>query len=161
MIYVDGDRCGGCATCVDVCPTGAISMRDGVAFIDEDRCTLCALCVEECPEGAILLVEAVDSAAPLPGRQVQPADYGWPPEVQSVPQATVPTLHSWALPALGSALLWTAREVGPRLARLGLDLWEQRTAPTRPGSSNLRSRPDERLRRGNGRRRRQHQRGRW
>ena len=160
MIYVDGDRCGGCATCVDVCPTDAISMRDGVAFIDEDSCTLCAVCVEECPDGAILLVEAVDSAAPLPGSQMQPVDRSWPTEVQSVPQTTVPALHSWALPALGSALLWTAREVGPRLARLGLDLWEQRAASTRPGSSSLRSRPNQQLRRGNGRRRRQRQRGR-
>jgi ferredoxin len=49
---VDEEECMGCALCLEVCPTGAISM-DGSAIIDPAKCTACLACVKQCPQGAI------------------------------------------------------------------------------------------------------------
>lgn len=49
---VDREECMGCALCLEVCPTGAISM-DGSANINPAKCTACLACVEHCPQGAI------------------------------------------------------------------------------------------------------------
>ncbi len=50
---VDEEKCTGCGSCVEVCPTEAISLEDGKAVINEDECVECGVCAEECPEGAI------------------------------------------------------------------------------------------------------------
>lgn len=42
----------GCTACVDVCPTGAISTRDGLA-LDMGRCLFCPECLRACPAGAV------------------------------------------------------------------------------------------------------------
>ncbi|NLX48554.1 MAG: 4Fe-4S binding protein [Methanospirillum sp.] len=54
---VDKDLCVGCETCIDVCPSEAIAMVDGVAEIDEDKCVDCNTCVDECPSAAITPAE--------------------------------------------------------------------------------------------------------
>ena len=54
MYRVDIEKCSGCETCVDACPTEAISMVDGHAFIDVDECIECGSCAAECPEEAIV-----------------------------------------------------------------------------------------------------------
>jgi electron transfer flavoprotein alpha subunit/NAD-dependent dihydropyrimidine dehydrogenase PreA subunit len=51
-IWVEKFECVGCENCLEACPVGAISMRDGAAFIS-DKCTSCGACVESCPQGAI------------------------------------------------------------------------------------------------------------
>ncbi|NLA30591.1 MAG: 4Fe-4S binding protein [Methanomicrobiales archaeon] len=50
---VDIEKCTGCETCVDVCPSAAITMEDGKAKIDADLCVDCETCVDECPSEAI------------------------------------------------------------------------------------------------------------
>lgn len=55
--YVDPDVCTGCETCVEECPSEAISMVDDVAKVDEELCVECGLCVDACPSGAISIKE--------------------------------------------------------------------------------------------------------
>lgn len=51
---VDSERCVGCGTCQDVCPTGAISVEE-IARVDPRLCIGCGRCVERCPRGALML----------------------------------------------------------------------------------------------------------
>ena len=51
---VDPEMCVGCGTCRDVCPAGAISVKE-IAWIDPKRCIGCGGCVEQCPRGALAL----------------------------------------------------------------------------------------------------------
>ncbi len=53
MYTVDIEKCDGCATCVDVCPSEAIKVVDGKATISEDDCADCGACESECPNGSI------------------------------------------------------------------------------------------------------------
>jgi len=130
MIYVDGLRCTGCGDCLEVCPEGAISMQEvGVAFIDEALCQHCEVCVEACPEGAILTVDLVET----PGRELEPARPQVP--VRSVDREADlarPSLRQVAAPAVGAALLWTGRELLPRVGRLLLELLDRRRAAESP-----------------------------
>lgn len=50
---IDADKCTGCESCVESCPSEAIKMVDGKAVIDEDACVDCGVCVDECPVEAI------------------------------------------------------------------------------------------------------------
>jgi ferredoxin len=53
---VDKDECTGCGTCVEECPTEAITLNDDdIAVVNEDECTECGLCVDSCPTSAIKL----------------------------------------------------------------------------------------------------------
>lgn len=44
----NGDRCGGCGRCAEVCPEHAISMENGVSVTDREACTRCGACINEC-----------------------------------------------------------------------------------------------------------------
>ncbi len=48
--------CIGLGTCVNTCPFGAISLRDGVARVDFEKCTGCMRCVPACPKHIIVPV---------------------------------------------------------------------------------------------------------
>lgn len=52
-VWVDVSRCTGCGACVDVCPGGAMALKDGKACVDVEACIGCEACVDACPEGAI------------------------------------------------------------------------------------------------------------
>jgi Pyruvate/2-oxoacid:ferredoxin oxidoreductase delta subunit len=67
---VDAELCAACETCVDRCPTSALSM--GVADTpdrDPDRCIGCGVCATGCPEEAVSLEERPGFAAPPPDRK--------------------------------------------------------------------------------------------
>ncbi len=50
---VDAEKCTGCESCVDSCPSEAIKMENDKAVIDNDACVDCGVCVDECPVEAI------------------------------------------------------------------------------------------------------------
>jgi len=52
MIKVIYEKCTLCKVCIDICPFGAIEIKDNKIFINE-KCTLCGLCVKNCPEKAL------------------------------------------------------------------------------------------------------------
>ena len=51
---VDLEKCTGCGTCINECPTEAIKIENEKAVIS-DECVECGVCVGECPEGALSL----------------------------------------------------------------------------------------------------------
>jgi len=53
MAHIISDECISCGTCVDVCPSEAISEGEEKYVIDPDTCIDCGACVEECPVEAI------------------------------------------------------------------------------------------------------------
>ena len=59
QVQLDPARClnarfprADCARCVDVCPTQAITLRDGRPALAPDACTRCGACLWACPGGA-------------------------------------------------------------------------------------------------------------
>jgi uncharacterized protein len=47
------DRCSGCGTCVDACPTSVITIEKKKSVINRDACIGCFECMHVCPEHAI------------------------------------------------------------------------------------------------------------
>ncbi len=50
---VDAEKCTGCESCVESCPSEAIEMDNDKAVIDPEKCVDCAVCVDECSVEAI------------------------------------------------------------------------------------------------------------
>lgn len=49
---VSTEACTLCGTCVESCPTAAISVENGSLVTSEPACIVCQACVKLCPEGA-------------------------------------------------------------------------------------------------------------
>lgn len=50
---VDKEKCNGCESCVDECPSEAIIMNEGKAAVKVEECVDCGACVDACSEEAI------------------------------------------------------------------------------------------------------------
>ena len=50
--YVITDKCVGCGTCAEVCPTNTIRMVNGIPIWEGDACTQCLACLNRCPQEA-------------------------------------------------------------------------------------------------------------
>ena len=51
-VVLNEDRCIGCTSCLKVCPTEAIRLRDGKARIIGEKCIDCGECIRICPNHA-------------------------------------------------------------------------------------------------------------
>ena len=51
-VQLDINKCTGCTTCLNRCPTEAIRIRDGHAQINDARCIDCGECIRTCPNKA-------------------------------------------------------------------------------------------------------------
>ena len=56
VAVVDSEKCTGCGICIDVCPAGAIEVKEK-AVINYEICTGCAACITECPNKAIIITQ--------------------------------------------------------------------------------------------------------
>ena len=111
VVYVDETRCTGCGMCTDVCPTGAISVLNGVAQVKQSLCQECEACLSACPNGALLaLQEPARAEKPAPVRAPAPS----PIPVRPIALAPRPNAGVW--PRLEAALGFVGREVMPRVA---------------------------------------------
>jgi iron only hydrogenase large subunit-like protein len=52
-LKIQREICIGCAHCMNVCPTGALRVREGKAVLLEERCVDCGECYRACPVHAI------------------------------------------------------------------------------------------------------------
>ncbi len=50
---VDKEKCNGCESCVEDCPSEAIKVVNDKAQIDLETCVDCGVCVDTCPAEAI------------------------------------------------------------------------------------------------------------
>lgn len=48
--------CIACKNCVEVCPSGALSVVDNSILIDRDKCDLCGVCSDQCPTDALQML---------------------------------------------------------------------------------------------------------
>lgn len=131
MVYVNDEACTGCGACMDVCPSNALIFQNNRAFIAQKLCQGCELCLDACPQGAIIAGEMI----PAPPVVIQMPEV--PAQGETHPQ---PSLRNMVLPAVGSFLLWTGRELGLRIADAALGYLDQRIqssqspAPQQPDS---------------------------
>lgn len=82
---VDEECAGGCQTCADVCPSGAITIPPKPekgwetapnVVVDEEKCVFCGACDNACPTGAIKLeITEVKSSGEF-------SELFWPPLVK-------------------------------------------------------------------------------
>ncbi len=57
-ITLDGERCVGDGSCLEVCPEGVFEWREGQQWIElphAERCIRCAACIVQCPADALYL----------------------------------------------------------------------------------------------------------
>ena len=52
-VNVNLEKCNGCGTCVESCPSEALSLENEKISVDADACVDCGVCVDECPEEAL------------------------------------------------------------------------------------------------------------
>lgn len=61
LIDIDMDKCDGCGTCYEVCPSGNFSEPEGgkVKVLEDmrDECVGCRACETQCPNEAITITE--------------------------------------------------------------------------------------------------------
>lgn len=132
MVTINYADCNGCGLCVDECPTGALILQNNHAFIDQHICQECYNCISVCPQGAILVGEKQPVAENVIRIPANPE-----PVINTLaePAEQMP-LREMLLPAIGSVLLWTGRELVPRLAVLALNALDRRIQTANIVSNN-------------------------
>ncbi len=65
LINIDKEKCKLCYSCVRVCPSKAIRVKDGFSEIIESRCVLCGSCFTVCSQNAIHYKDSKDEVKEL------------------------------------------------------------------------------------------------
>ena len=90
-VQLNSDKCQGCVSCVKLCPTEAIRVRNGKAEILADRCIDCGACASGCPYHAFnVKTDTLESLAKYVYNIVLPA-----PSLYSQFPANVPLEDIW------------------------------------------------------------------
>lgn len=55
--------CLGFGDCVNICPTGALSLKNKKIYIDTKKCIACGKCIATCPRSLFELIAVTDSGA--------------------------------------------------------------------------------------------------
>lgn len=57
-VTVDEEKCIGCGSCVDICPSEVYELQnEKAAVVNVEECVGCESCVESCEQGAIVIEE--------------------------------------------------------------------------------------------------------
>lgn len=67
---VDERSCNGCGSCADICPMGALILKDDVAVVDRALCIGCGNCVPVCPTKSVSMVRTAETRLELGNRKV-------------------------------------------------------------------------------------------
>lgn len=74
-VYVDEDRCKGCALCVTACPQSVLALSTDrfnakgyrpVELVDPDNCTGCTICAIVCPDVIFTVYRAARKKKAVP-----------------------------------------------------------------------------------------------
>lgn len=114
MFLVSNDRCNGCGVCIEVCPQGAMELREDKAIISQELCDGCGSCLEACARGAIYEVK-VPTVVPEPTPATIP------------PRSTATSTRRTGLAATMVGLAPVAMDALFGLARRWLAAREERT----------------------------------
>lgn len=129
LLYIDPTECTGCGVCVDVCPTGAISLDENavVSRIDPILCDDCLVCLDVCQNEAIQLTPSPDLVPSVQSEVVEGEVIGR--DVIPIPSVRMPvkTRQPGQLAALaGTALTFVGSWLLPRAADALLGAVERR-----------------------------------
>ena len=53
MVIVDGEKCGACGLCIDICHEGCMALGENGPVIDHGLCSTCTQCIAVCPQMAL------------------------------------------------------------------------------------------------------------
>ncbi|MGM0770897.1 MAG: 4Fe-4S binding protein, partial [Halobacteriota archaeon] len=56
-VYIAVIGCNNCGKCDNICPFGALIIKDGKATIDYGKCTFCMKCISACPLKALVYID--------------------------------------------------------------------------------------------------------
>ena len=108
IAIITREACIACEQCVAVCPTGAITMVDGVAVVEASLCNGCEKCVPICPSSAV----AMSGPAPAEAAQ-KPAQAGAKPAAPAAEAAPSPAAREGPAPEVWVFVEHTDRRPAP------------------------------------------------